>query len=704
MDFRELLNKIDSIAEAGAYSKDPVRFTAQDVLPHVDEIKFTDPTPSMLQYSVANNPDFADKDINDPKVKLALFNTELKNSPARLFGDIAARIKPFNDEQIEISNIVNQVSDELASGKPIAKDHQQVLMAVIKKALKDMELIRDPDQSKYDDDSDEDEFEGFTPMESTVSEDDHLNEEGIEILWDEPIVKRGKGRYQAFKFYDGRKAYAPVAVDGTPIYTGRIRDAEFADELVSLGFGLPAYGDDNERGFQDTPDDWNDNSGKYHGTYKKVGSRWVALDQHDNWKDARDGDFYTDRSDDMQNLSYKEWNQMSDVRNIKHDIKMLGFQIQQTQLTDKKEAYEALLTVNRAYRGDRSAFEKMKKMIDTGTDIQVYIVGAGLRGSREVKRLVQNDKLKRAAMDRSFLANAAAQSKADSIEFIEKWKEKFGTDYRDEVNPDRNKPTRGIAGESVEEGLADEIGNMADGKNLASEVSKLPKGGVRRIQSNGNTVNFNVDKSKPQSKWSYQGKEYTIYATDDELEKFQKGNFNKGWQRLDSKQRPGTKEFVVSKEPAPKEIPTGAKTYPYNANKDAKPNSATFKSARQNDKEFDKFLQQVGEGQEWFNGLTDVTLHGDDFYEHFNWLEESLEEAEYQGRKVKLGKPMRGDVKKFKVYVKNPKGNVVKVNFGDPDMKIKAYDPERRKSFRARHNCDNPGPRHKARYWSCRKW
>ena len=83
---------------------------------------------------------------------------------------------------------------------------------------------------------------------------------------------------------------------------------------------------------------------------------------------------------------------------------------------------------------------------------------------------------------------------------------------------------------------------------------------------------------------------------------------------------------------------------------------------------------------------------------------DTLDEAEYQGRKVKLGKPMQGDVKKSKVYVKNPQGNVVKVNFGDPNMKIKKSNPARRKSFRARHNCDNPGPRHKARYWSCRAW
>jgi len=81
-----------------------------------------------------------------------------------------------------------------------------------------------------------------------------------------------------------------------------------------------------------------------------------------------------------------------------------------------------------------------------------------------------------------------------------------------------------------------------------------------------------------------------------------------------------------------------------------------------------------------------------------------LLESEYQGRTVKLGKPMQGDVKKFKVYVKNDKGNVVKVNFGDPNMRIHKSNPKRRKSFRARHNCDNPGPRYKARYWSCRKW
>ena len=116
-----------------------------------------------------------------------------------------------------------------------------------------------------------------------------------------------------------------------------------------------------------------------------------------------------------------------------------------------------------------------------------------------------------------------------------------------------------------------------------------------------------------------------------------------------------------------------------------------------------------------------------DRYGNEDWIEEfwrvsvgepeqsNTDEAKYQGREVPLNKPMAGDVKKSKVYVRDPKtGNVKKVNFGhggktakrlgQKTMKIKKSNPARRKSFRARHNCDNPGPRTKARYWSCRAW
>jgi hypothetical protein len=105
----------------------------------------------------------------------------------------------------------------------------------------------------------------------------------------------------------------------------------------------------------------------------------------------------------------------------------------------------------------------------------------------------------------------------------------------------------------------------------------------------------------------------------------------------------------------------------------------------------------------------------DDDWDEFTWEIEASEiydedgkalGAEYQGRKVTLNKPFltpKGP-KKRSVYVKNEKGNVVKVNFGDPNMKIKKSNPARRKSFRARHNCSNPGPKWKARYWSCKAW
>ena len=125
--------------------------------------------------------------------------------------------------------------------------------------------------------------------------------------------------------------------------------------------------------------------------------------------------------------------------------------------------------------------------------------------------------------------------------------------------------------------------------------------------------------------------------------------------------------------------------------------------------------------QEAYGDTHEITLEdNEDFNDVFGVIgyslcEQETFEAEYQGRKVKLNKPMQGDVKKFKVYVKDPKtGNVKKVNFGhggtsakkagQKTMKIKKSNPARRKSFRARHNCDNPGPRTKARYWSCRAW
>jgi hypothetical protein len=112
---------------------------------------------------------------------------------------------------------------------------------------------------------------------------------------------------------------------------------------------------------------------------------------------------------------------------------------------------------------------------------------------------------------------------------------------------------------------------------------------------------------------------------------------------------------------------------------------------------------------EWVQGkITKAVDYIDtarDYMKAQNYEEDTqTDEAKYQGREVPLGKKMAGDVKKSKVYVRKPNGNIVKVNFGDKKMRIKKSNPARRKSFRARHNCANPGPRHKARYWSCRSW
>lgn len=128
-------------------------------------------------------------------------------------------------------------------------------------------------------------------------------------------------------------------------------------------------------------------------------------------------------------------------------------------------------------------------------------------------------------------------------------------------------------------------------------------------------------------------------------------------------------------------------------------------------------LDEVLSGQEMF--MEDATYEdgtpveeGFGFYEALD--ESMIEEAMYRGRKVKLNKPMKGDVKKSKVYVKNAKGNVVKVNFGhggksakrkgEKTMRIRKSNPKARSNFRKRHNCKSPGPKWKARYWSCRAW
>ena len=137
----------------------------------------------------------------------------------------------------------------------------------------------------------------------------------------------------------------------------------------------------------------------------------------------------------------------------------------------------------------------------------------------------------------------------------------------------------------------------------------------------------------------------------------------------------------------------------------SKPGSKAYKLAK---KAGDKINKETNEN-------IDEVVRTQDLHEFMEFLKETckpenIEEAKYQGRTVTLNKPMRGDSKKFKVYVNSGKKNadgtikVKKVEFGAKGMNIKKNNPKRRKAFRARHNCANPGPKTKARYWSCRKW
>lgn len=114
-------------------------------------------------------------------------------------------------------------------------------------------------------------------------------------------------------------------------------------------------------------------------------------------------------------------------------------------------------------------------------------------------------------------------------------------------------------------------------------------------------------------------------------------------------------------------------------------------------------LEKLARERAWRYGYGKMSDH---YWKQFKHLvSEGVNEAEYQGRSVQLGKPTRGDVKKYKVYVRDPKsGNIKKVNFGDKNMEIKRDNPERRKNFRARHNCSDKKDRTKAGYWSCRMW
>lgn len=526
MDFRDLINTIDSIAHE-AKDKEPQRLTIQDVMPAVDKIVFSPPSATMIKYSSANNPAFADKDVNDPKIKAELFNAEIKQSPGRLMGDIAARIKPTDDTQIEISNLMNSISDKIAGKNPITKDESTFVMAVMKKALKDMPLEKDPDQSKYDDNEGEDDFE------SVQHEDDQLDEIPI------GAVASGIGRGVAA----GAKAVGGAAVKGAQaVGRGAVAGAKAVGKMTQKGVqGLRRVAGQMKMGNQTSRMITGLNALMTKGTAQGMGAQGLQQILGPIQKILNDPQLSTEFIRLLKKAEAKAGQQQMQTNDIHNES------VQFDEVVD----YDLI----------ESIFEKYHSEVTEGDNIY-----------HPCTKSFKHDK--------------------------------FGE------------------------------GEVLHGEHTLSEDGTVTHYDAKFVREDGSQF---IVRNIPVA---------------------------------------NMKECVVVEHShAPKK-----------------------KKVKKEEIEIE---------ETWFQDMIDVTLHGDEFYETFGWVgydDESIEEAEYQGRSVKLNKPMRGDVKKFKVYVKNPKGNVVKVNFGDPDMKIKRSIPARRKSFRARHNCDSPGPKTKARYWSCKKW
>ena len=568
MDFRTLINKLDSFNTEA--KKEPERMTFSDAINHVKDITFTPPTPAQNEYSIANNIAFKGKDLTDPKVRLALYQDELKRSPGRLLGEIAQRIKPTSDAQIELSMFIGVLSEKQKG--TLSKEEQTLAFEVIKQAIRNMDIERDADQSTYKDSDAPDASE----MESTNEAEKRWKQTSMSPQ--EAIAKYGK--------------------ENVKVKKGALRNG---DDMVEVFVESM-----NEAGF------------------------------------------------DRDSVTYDE---------------VLPF---------VKMTYKTLLTDLQTARKDIETYKAGGDTGEEGGDIDMIM--PYLRDLKDmqvnVKKILDNPD-----MDIETVVDYMMPADLDTSpreELIGRFKKSFAKDPQLAKRLFKD-PQLDFYSEDVE---ATEEDGMARGIGTLDKFRELYRKG---IGSDDDEVVL---------------RELIQVINDD---------------ALFADEFPELKAFTSASEFDDSEIVT-AKDVPGDT---ADEKIESLIKAIDDDEWVESFViklmkdfnidggENEDEVEEWFKGQTDVSFNGDQFYEAFGWIEENDEnvvEAEYQGRTVKLNKPMRGDVKKFKVYVKNPKGNVVKVNFGDPDMRIKKSNPARRRSFRARHNCDNPGPKTKARYWSCRKW
>ena len=780
MDFRDLLNKLDTVqTEAPKDDFEPrQKPSSQELMQHVNTIQFTQPTASQSKYSIANSVKFQGKDVNDPKTKVELFKDAMQNTPGLLFSEISTRIKPTDDAQMEISQKFLDASREIDNnGKPAAEDIK-LLMAVINKAVKEMSLERDADQSKYDDNADDTE-ESFAEARELGRVDKMVLAKLMKELDGYKSMVAGETDRDDKKMYKERlrdlESMIKNVTRGRPIDTAlqdelsdMYDNAEGTKESISsalnnLDSEAVKEGDPEELDFEkdswplaggDFPDYWYcDNCGKAAsgggscpscGAERGFGeSTEVTEAPLTGMLDADVADVFGSVDKFIKNVdsSFKDGNVKVEKEPINTNNKKLPNPTKSLRVLWDKEPIKRGNGYWQAIQWADGSIHYVP-MADDGTPIWTGEVpntmrntykqkGFGLSTSNGGKYIQKgavwmtreqdiDNKMKQADADSKasdqrnkvydlqtlYVLN---QMGYNSLKAAEQAHEKMSPADQEKMESE------------FEAGMAKAPTDMDTLKTAPSKKTDPESGddvqaAIELLKSKGYDVS-KKDVPEPKSNTEPKSNRPEIISTDiysegkkakpDFLDvdndKNKKETFKKALKdKAKKKTNESVNEEVADKKDALKHLQK----------------LMLMPSIMKNKEMFNKIkarydqlrsTESVEENVEetWFNDLTDVTLNGDEFYETFGWVgidEDAIEEAEYQGRKVKLGKPMRGDVKKFKVYVKNPKGNVVKVNFGDPDMKIKKSNPARRKSFRARHNCDSPGPRHKARYWSCRKW
>src|SRR5210317_2194142 len=712
MDFRELINKIDSINSEA--KKEPERLAFADAIDHVKDIKFTPPLPSGIKFSSANNVKFKGQDINDPKVKLALFQDELKNSPARLLGEIGSRIKPTSDEQMDLSGHIAAMGEKLASGSnqlgSLSEPEKKLAIEAIKAALRGMELERDPDQSEYKDGDGDEEMESSLPWKKYETS---VKEEGIDPTTGKEQPKTVMGfnvRSKEDKIKD-KKSQIELAKRNAPKSGLTSKDVpQLEKELASLmnegdniyhscvkSFKHEKFGEGTVLHGEHTLSESGEVSHYDAKFVREDGSQFIVRNipvanmkecvvvEHGHPKKKKK----VKEEEVVDEAHYQDWKRKTIP--VNKEIKLAGDSIWDKEGTNPKSVNVKEVEVTFEIDTESDDAEDRdttyvsvqvehdgpwKIYTDTGFESAIsQMIGIDVEFTEQGMQDDGEASLEGSVATKDIPANAKP---LESIKQQKTVEDDSGKD-RDSVKPEM---VKGVA-EKIKAEYVDELRTYMDRK----------KDVVQQLKSSGITDPKEIEREIDD-------------MDDDILSYYFPGDIKGKIEVMNSVLNLGPDadghDIVDLVHNSGMDTSPREEIADQFQNELKKADPETFKKLYGNTQTISDVEQE-----DWFQGQTAVTLEGDEFYETFGWIgenDENIEEAEYQGRTVKLNKPMRGDVKKFKVYVKNPKGNTVKVNFGDPDMKIKKSNPARRRSFRARHNCDTPGPKHKARYWSCRKW